>query len=79
MKVAFIGLGIMGQAEGLLQKIPVGSRDRLRFDAENPNDLWHCDVMHGPYVTVEIKQRKTYLLRVLDDMTRLICHGARSR
>ena len=63
------------QAEGLLQRIPGDPQDRRRFEAEDPNDLWQSDIMHGPYVTVESKQRKTYLLCFLDDMSRLICHG----
>jgi putative transposase len=62
-------------AEGLLQNIPGDPQDRRRFEAEHPNDLWQSDIMHGPYVTVEGKQRKTYLLFFLDDMSRLICHG----
>jgi putative transposase len=62
-------------AEGLLQKLPLDPQDRRRFEAEDPNDLWQSDIMHGPYVTVESKQRKTYLLCFLDDMSRLICHG----
>lgn len=62
-------------AEGVLQQVPGDSQDRRRFEAEEPNALWQSDVMHGPYVTVEDKQRKTYLLCFLDDMSRLICHG----
>jgi transposase InsO family protein len=31
--------------------------------------------MHGPYVTVEDKQRKAYLLCFLDDMSRLVLHA----
>lgn len=73
--VTYSSLHRLLQAEGLLQKIPIDPQDRLRFEAEHPNDLWQCDVMHGPYVTVEGKQRRTYLLCFLDDMTRLICHG----
>ena len=62
-------------AEGLLQNVPGDPQDRRRFESENPNDLWQSDVMHGPYVTAEGKQRKTYLICFLDDMSRLICHG----
>lgn len=64
-------------AEGLLQTVPGDSdpKDRRRFEADNPNDLWQSDIMHGPYVTVEDKQRKAYLLCFLDDMSRLILHA----
>jgi transposase InsO family protein len=62
-------------AEGLLQKIPGDQQDRRRFEAGAPNEIWQSDVMHGPYVTVEGKQKKTYLIGFLDDMSRLSCHA----
>lgn len=73
--VTYSALYRMLQAEGLLQKVPGDPQDRRRFEAEHPNDLWQSDIMHGPYVTVEDKQRKAYLLCFLDDMSRLICHA----
>lgn len=63
------------KAEGLLERpagLPV---DRRKFEADYPNDLWQSDVMHGPHVTWEGKQRKTYLVAFIDDMSRLIPHG----
>jgi len=60
--------------EGLMQRehAPV---DRRRFEAELPNDIWQSDVMHGPSVEVEGKNRKAYLIAFLDDMSRLICYA----
>jgi transposase InsO family protein len=49
--------------------------DRRKFEAELPNDLWQSDVMHGPYVEVDNKRRKSYLIAILDDHSRLIVHG----
>jgi len=49
--------------------------DRRKFEAELPNDLWQSDVMHGPKVDVNGKMRKSYLIAVLDDHSRLITHG----
>lgn len=49
--------------------------DRRRFEAELPNDIWQSDVMHGPAVGVEGKNRKAYLIAFIDDMSRLICHA----
>jgi putative transposase len=46
--------------------------DRRRFEAGSPNDIWQSDVMHGPKVMVNQKQRKTYLIAFLDDHSRLI-------
>lgn len=75
MKVSYSALYRLLLAEGLLQKVPGDPQDRRRFEADNPNDLWQSDIMHGPYVTVEDKQRKTYLFCFLDDMSRLVCHA----
>ena len=49
--------------------------DRRKFEAELPNDLWQSDVMHGPRVLAEGKNRKTYLIAIIDDHSRLITHG----
>ncbi len=46
--------------------------DRRKFEAPNPNDLWQSDVMHGPQVLYQDKMRKTYLIAVIDDHSRLI-------
>jgi len=61
--------------EGLMQRTEHEPVDRRRFEAELPNDLWQSDVMHGPAVAVEGKNRKTYLIAFIDDMSRLICHA----
>lgn len=49
--------------------------DHRKFEAELPNDLWQSDVMHGPRIEVEGRQRKTYLIAIIDDHSRLITHG----
>jgi len=62
------------KGEGLMQPEQAPT-DRRRYEAELPNDIWQSDVMHGPSVRVEGKNRKSYLIAFLDDMSRLICHG----
>jgi putative transposase len=47
--------------------------DRRRFEAEFPNDIWQCDVMHGPMVVIPGgAKRKSYLIAIMDDHSRLI-------
>ena len=46
--------------------------DRRKFEAQNPNDLWQSDVMHGPKVLCQDKMRKSYLIAIIDDHSRLI-------
>lgn len=47
-------------------------KDRRKFEAENPNDMWQSDVMHGPKLLYKNKLRKTYLHAIIDDHSRLI-------
>lgn len=49
--------------------------DRRKFEAELPNELWQSDVMHGPRVQADGKNRKAYLIAIIDDHSRLITHG----
>ena len=49
--------------------------DRRAFEATSPNEMWQSDVLHGPYVMNDGKNRKTYLIAIMDDHSRLITHG----
>jgi transposase InsO family protein len=59
---------------GLMQKKPheSTSKDRRRFAFNKAGELWMSDVMHGPAVPLEGRRRKTYLLALIDDATRLV-------
>ena len=62
------------QREGLMVKVADSSiRDRRRFAYEFAGEMWQSDVLHGPRVKDEHgKLRKTYLLALIDDATRVI-------
>lgn len=47
-------------------------KDRRRFEADYPNDIWQSDAMHGPKVRIDGKQIKTYLIAFIDDHSRII-------
>lgn len=57
---------------GLMPSVAAPAVDRRKFEAEQPNDIWQSDVMHGPKVTVDGRQRKSYLIAFIDDHSRLI-------
>jgi transposase InsO family protein len=63
---------------GLMQKKPTEptSKDRRRFAFDKAGELWMSDVMHGPSVSVLGRQRKAYLLALIDDATRLVPYAA---
>lgn len=60
-------------------QLPAGDEgvDRRRFEAENSNDIWQCDVLHGPLVQVDgsLTLKKAYLMAIIDDHSRLIVHA----
>ncbi len=62
-------------AQGLMNKPEPASKDRRKFEAELSNDLWQSDVMHGPRVDAGGKQKKSFLIAIIDDHSRLIVHA----
>lgn len=59
---------------GLMDRSPA-PEDRRKFEARMANDIWQSDVMHGPKVMVNQRNRKTYLIAFLDDHSRLIVYA----
>ena len=51
------------------------AKDKRHFEASAPNEIWQSDVMHGPYVLVDGKLKKSYLIAIIDDHSRLIVHA----
>ena len=66
------------QRQGLSRPVGADSQpeERRSFLAEHANQIWFGDVMHGPRVLVHGRSRKTYLVTLLDDASRLIVHSA---
>ena len=62
-------------AEDLMNPPPV-PRDRRRFAWEHAGELWMSDVMHGPLCGDGRRRRKTYMIVVLDDCTRVVTWSA---
>ena len=46
--------------------------ERKAFEMEFANDCWQSDTSHGPYLTINGKKIKTYLIITIDDASRLI-------
>lgn len=51
--------------------------DRRRFEAAYPNEIWQCDIMHGPLARASEadQKRKAYLCAIMDDHSRLVVHA----
>lgn len=50
--------------------------ERRAFEALFAGDIWYGDVMHGPSIQTLEGKKKTYLVSIMDDASRLICHSA---
>jgi putative transposase len=53
----------------------VTKTDRRAFEMEFANDMWDADTSHGPYLTINGKKVKTYLIAIIDDASRLITNA----
>jgi putative transposase len=66
------------QQHGLSQLVGSGhvSEEKRSFAAEFAGSIWYGDVMHGPRVPHKGQLRKTYLVSLIDDASRLVAHSA---
>lgn len=66
------------QQHGLSRMIGSASLvdEKRSFNAEFAGSIWYGDVMHGPHVPVKGRLRKTYLVSLIDDASRLVAHSA---
>jgi transposase InsO family protein len=66
------------QQNGLSQMAGSASlpEEKRSFGAEFAGSIWYGDVMHGPRVAFKGQLRKTYLVSLIDDASRLVAHSA---
>jgi len=50
--------------------------ERRAYQAQYAGDIWYGDVLHGPRIQTARGLRKSYLVSLFDDASRLICHSA---
>lgn len=54
----------------------VNTIEHRSFVAERVGELWQGDVLHGPSIQTKEGLRKTYLVSLMDDASRLLAHSA---
>ena len=64
------------QHHGLSRPEERAPEEKRSFVAAHAGDLWYGDVMHGPRISLHGKQRKVYLVSLMDDASRLLTHSA---
>ena len=50
--------------------------ERRSYVAAHAGDIWQGDVLHGPSIQTSSGMKKTYLVSLMDDKSRLIAHSA---
>ena len=59
-----------------LKAVEISKKEKKKYEQEYPNDCWQSDTSSGPYILIEGRKYKTYLISIIDDMSRLIVgHG----
>jgi transposase InsO family protein len=51
------------------------SQPSCRFERRRRNDLFQADLKYGPTIVINGTKKKTYLLAIIDDKTRMIMHA----
>jgi len=54
----------------------VNTIERRSYVAAHVSDIWQGDVLHGPEIQTPDGMKKTYLVSLMDDKSRLIAHSA---
>ena len=54
----------------------VNTIEHRSFVAARAGELWQGDVLHGPSIQTKDGMRKTYLVSLMDDASRLLAHSA---
>ena len=66
----------MGCGAADLKRTKLTGTAARRFAKSDRNALWQSDLKYGPYLpAANGRSRRTYLMVIIDDATRLICHG----
>lgn len=55
-----------------LKRSDIQIKDRRTFEMEYPGDCWQTDISMGPYLTINGRKQKTYIIAFIDDASRAI-------
>ena len=55
-----------------LKAVQISKKEKKKYEHDYPNDSWQSDTSTGPYIKVEGKSKRVYLIMIIDDASRLI-------
>lgn len=66
----------MGFGPADLKRTKLTGTAARRFVKSGRNTLWQSDLKYGPYIpAANGSKKRTYMMAIIDDATRLVCHG----
>lgn len=71
-QISYSTINRLLKKHNLVGKQIVATPERKRFAHEKVNVLWQADLSHGPYVPINGKRTKTFLIAYIDDCSRLV-------
>jgi len=55
-----------------LKAVQISRKEKKKYEHDYPNDSWQSDTSTGPYIKVDGKSKRVYLIMIIDDTSRLI-------
>lgn len=55
-----------------LKAVQISKKEKKKYEHDYPNDSWQSDTSTGPYIKVDGKSKRAYLIMIIDDASRLI-------
>ena len=55
-----------------LKAVQISKKEKKKYEHDYPNDSWQSDTSTGPYIKVDGKIKRVYLIMIIDDASRLI-------
>lgn len=71
-QISYSTINRLLKKHNLVGKVFSAIPERKRFAHEKVNVLWQGDLSHGPYIKVNGKAKKTFLIAYIDDCSRLV-------
>lgn len=72
IEISYSTINRLLKKHNLVGKNNVATPERKRFAHDKVNVLWQADLSHGPYVPIDGKRKKTFLIAYIDDCSRLV-------
>lgn len=71
-QISYSTINRLLKKHNLIGKNLITGPERKRFAHDKVNVLWQADLSHGPYIPINGKKKKSFLIAYIDDCSRLV-------